>query len=331
VKPRTLGLIVTLGLILVTAPPAAKAQPAGKVWRIGYVTSQSAASTGRVSFDAFRQGLRDLGYVEGQNIVIESRWADGNYERLPTLAKELVGLNLDLIVSAGGSPAVRAAKAATTTVPIVFVTGSAVADGIVSNLARPAGNLTGFDVLADELDTKQLALLKETLPKAVRVAVLWNPLIRWQEEVRRKRLEIAAQALRVKLHFLEARHPGEIETALAAIARERSDALLVSPDPMFSSEAGRIIRWTARARLPTLYSWRIFVEGGGLMSYSADLAAIYRRAATYVDKILRGAKPADLPVEQPTKYELVINLKTAEALGLTIPPSLLLQADQVIR
>ena len=318
----------TLAGGLLTPPLAAEAQPSGKVWRIGYLSSQSAAG-GRGSLDAFRQGLRDLGYVEGQNIVIDYRWADGNYERLPTLAKELVSLNLDLIVSTGGSPTVRAAKTATTTVPIVFVTGSAVADGIVSNLARPAGNLTGFDVLAEELDTKQLALLKETLPKAVRVAVLWNPWIQWGE-VRRKRLEIAAQALRVKLRFLEAQHPGEIETAFAAIARERSDALFVSADPMFSSEAGRIVRWTARARLPTMYSWRIFVEGGGLMSYSADLAAIYRRAATYVDKILRGAKPADLPVEQPTKYELVINLKTAKALGLTIPPSLLLRADEVI-
>ncbi len=311
------------------APRAAEAQPAGKVWRIGYVTSQSAESTGRVSFDAFRQGLHDLGYVEGQNIVIESRWADADYERLPTLAKELVSLNLDLIVSGGGDPTVRAVKAATTTVPIVFITGSAVAVGIVSNLARPAGNLTGFDLLAEELYTKQLALLKETLPKVVRVAVLWNPRIAGVE-VRRKGLEIAAQALRVKLRFLEAQHPGEIETALAAIARGRSDALFVSADPMFASEAGRIIRWTARARLPTMYSWRIFAEGGGLMSYSTDLAAIYRRAATYVDKILRGAKPADLPVEQPTKYELVINLKTAKALGLTIPPAVLARADQVI-
>jgi putative ABC transport system substrate-binding protein len=323
-----LTLVLALGLL--AAPLAAKAQPAGKMWRIGYVTSQSAASTGRVSFDAFRQGLRDLGYVEGQNIVIESRWADGDYERLPTLAKELVSLNLDLIVSGGGDPTVRAVKAATTTVPIIFITGSAVAAGIVSNLARPAGNLTGFDLLAEELYTKQLALLKETLPRAVRMAVLWNPRIAGGE-VRRKGLEIAAQALRVKLRFLEAQHPGEIETALAAIVRERSDALFVSSDPMFASEAGRIIRWTTRARLPTMYSWRIFAEGGGLMSYSADLAAIYRRAATYVDRILRGAKPGDLPVQQPTKYELVINLKTARALGLTIPPSVLQQADEVIQ
>ena len=246
----------------------------------------------------------------------------------PTLAKELVSLNLDLIVSSGGAPTARAAKAATTTIPIVFVTGNAVAAGIVSNLARLAGNLTGVDLLAQDLDEKRLELLKETLPKATRVAVLWNPGT-LEGEVQRKRLEIAAQALRVKLRFLGARHPGE--TALAAIARERSDALFVSSDPMFTNEAERIIRWTARARLPTMYSWRIFAEGGGLMSYSTDLAAIYRRAATYVDKILRGAKPADLPVEQPTKYELVINLKTAKALGLTIPPSLLLHADELIQ
>jgi len=328
VLDRRAFLVAVTGSLLAAPLAAAQEYKAGKVWRIGYVTSQSAASAGRVSFDAFRQGLRDLGYVEGQNIVIESRWADGDYERLPTLAKELVSLNLDLIVSTGGTPTVRAVKAATTTVPIVFVSGNAVAEGIVSNLARPAGNLTGFEVFAEELLTKQLALLKETLPKAVRVAVLWNPRTL---EVRRKGLEIAAKALRVTLRFLEAQQPGEIETALAAIARERSDALFVSPDPMFASEAERIIRWTARARLPTMYSSRNYAEGGGLMSYSADFAAIYRRAATYVDKILKGAKPGDLPVEQPTKFELVINLKTAKALGLTIPPSLLLQADQVIQ
>jgi putative ABC transport system substrate-binding protein len=236
ISRRTFLATVASGVLLV--PLAAGAQQAGKVWRIGYLSSQSAASAGRVSFDAFRQGLRDLGYFEGQNIVIESRWADGYYERLPTLAKELVSLNLDLIVSAGGDPTVRAVKAATTTVPIVFVTGSAVAAGIVSNLARPAANLTGFDLLAEELYTKQLALLKETLPKAVRVAVLWNPRIAGGE-VRRKGLEIAAQALRVKLRFLEAQHPGEIETALAAIARDattdaREDPIMgrrLSPDP----------------------------------------------------------------------------------------------------
>jgi putative ABC transport system substrate-binding protein len=316
---------ITVGL-LATAPPVAKAQPAGKVWRIGYLSSRPAA-TSADRLDHLRQGLRDLGYVEGRNIVIEFRWAEGDYERLPALAKELVSLNLDLIVSAGGPPAARAAKAATTTVPIVFLSGRVVELGIVSNLARPAGNLTGFDMFPEGLDGKRLALLKETLPKAVRVAVLWNPAMTEGD----KRLEIAAKALRVTLRFLEARHPGEIETALAAIARERSDALLVASDPMFTSEARRIIRWTAEARLPTMYPLRSFAEGGGLMGYSADLAAIYRRAATYVDKILKGAKPGDLPVEQPTKFEFVINLKTAKALGLTIPRSVLLQADQLIQ
>jgi putative ABC transport system substrate-binding protein len=328
VKLRRLGLIVTLVLALLAAPLAVDAQQS-KIARIGYLSSQS-ASGGQEYRDAFRQGLRELGYVEGQNLVIEYRWADGNYERLPSLAKELVDLNLDLIVSTGGPPAARAAKAATTTIPVVFVSGSALEAGIVSSLARPGGNLTGFDVFAEELDGKRLELLKQMIPKAALVAILWNPGTP-EERVQRDRLDLAARMVRLKLRFVGARHPGELQAAFAAIARERADALLVSTDPMFSSWAGQIIRWTAAARLPTIYFSRSFMGGGGLMSYAPDFVAIYRRAATYVDKILKGAKPGDLPVEQPTKFELAINLKTAKALGLTIPQSLLIQADTLIQ
>jgi putative ABC transport system substrate-binding protein len=275
------------------------------------------------------QGLRELGYIEGQNLVMEYRWAGGDYERLPRLAQELVGLKPDLIFSAGGPPAARAAKAATGTIPVVFVSGNAVEAGVVSSLARPGGNLTGFDVFAEELDIKRLEILKEALPKVVRVAVLWNP-GRIEGRVARDRLESAAQAVGMKLSFVEARQPDQIETAFAAIARDRADAMLLAADPMFVGEAARFIRLAAAARRPAIYPVRIFAEGGGLMSYGADFAAIYRRAATYVDRILNGAKPGELPVEQPTKYELVINLKTASALGLMIPPSVRLRADRVI-
>ena len=318
-----------VGLALLAAPLAGEAQPAGaKAAWIGYLSSLS-ASGGQANDKAFRQGLRDLGYVEGRNLTVEYRWADGNYERLPGLAKELVALGVDLIVSVGGPTAARAAKAATTSIPIVFVSGSAVEAGIVSSLARPGGNLTGFDVLAEELDGKRLELLKEMLPKVTQVAVLWNPGTP-EEEVQRHRLDGAAPAVGVKLRFLAARNPRELDGALAALGRERAEALLVSADPMFSGEAGRIIKWTTGARLPTIHFSRIFPRGGGLASYGTDTEAIYRRAAGYVDRILKGARPGDLPVEQPTKFELVINLKTAKALGLTIPPSVLARADEVI-
>lgn len=234
-----------------------------------------------------------------------------------------------MIVSTGGPPAARAAKAATTTTPIVFVSGNSVEAGIVSSLARPGGNLTGVEAFAEELDAKRLALLKETLPRAALVAVLWNSSTP-EGKARRNRLETAAPAVGVKLRFVEARHPGELHTAFAAVARERADALLVVAEPMFTNEVERILGGAAGARLATIYSSRTFADRGGLMSYGADLAAIHRRVATYVDKILRGAKPGDLPIERPTTHELVINLKTAKALGLTVPQSVLLQADQVL-
>src|SRR5262245_54693957 len=324
-----LVLKVILTLALFAATLAVEAQPSGaKAARIGYLSSYS-ASTGQ-AHEAFRQGLRDLGYVEGRNLTVEYRWADGNYERLPGLAKELVALDVDLIVSVGGPSAARAAKAATTSIPIVFVSGAAVEAGIVSSLARPGGNLTGFDVLAEELDVKRLELLKEMLPKVTQVAVIWNPGTP-EGEAQHHRLAGVAPAMGVKLRFLAARNPRELDGALAALGRERAEALLVSADAMIGgAEAGRIITWTTGARLPTIAFDRRFPRGGGLASYGTDTAAIYRRAAGYVDRILKGARPGDLPVEQPTKFELVINLKTAKALGLTIPPSVLVRADQVI-
>jgi len=328
-RSSRLVLAVTLTIGLLAAPLAVEAQPPGaKAARIGYLSSQS-ASGGLAADEAFRQGLRDLGYVEGRNLTVEYRWADGNYERLPGLAKELIALGVDLIVSVGGPTAARAAKAATTSIPIVFVSGSAVEAGIVSSLARPGGNLTGFDVLLEELDVKRLELLKDMLPKVTQVAVLWNPGTA-EGEVRHHRLDGAARAVGVKLRFLTARNPRELDGALAALGRERAGALLVSADPMFGAETGRIIKWTTGARLPTIHFSRIFPQGGGLASYGVDVEAIYRRAAGYVDRILKGARPGDLPVQLPTTFELVINRKAARALGLTIPPSVLARADEVI-
>jgi putative ABC transport system substrate-binding protein len=312
----------------IAAPLAAGAQPAAGVYRIGYLASLSAAG-GETQFDAFRQGLRDLGYVEGRTIVIETRWAEGNYERLPSLAMELIRLRPDLIVSAGGPPAARALKSATRTIPIVFVSGSVMAAGIVSNIARPGGNLTGFEVFAEELDVKRLELLKETLPNAARVVVLWNP-GNVEERLQRQPLQAAAHTRGIRLRFVEARNPGDIEPAFNVMARERADAVLVSADPMFTSEYRRMVELATRARLPAMYPFRSFAEAGGLMSYGTELFVVYRNAAKYVDRILKGANPGDLPVEQPTKFEFVVNLKTAKALGLTIPQSLLLRADRIV-
>ena len=319
----------SLALGLLGVPVAANAQPSGKGYRIGLLGSAS-ASANRLRVDAFRQGLRDLGYTEGRNITIEYRWADGHYDRLPDLAKELVNSNPELIVSTGGRPTVVALRATTKTLPIVFLTVDPLAEGMVLDLARPGGNLTGLDVFSAELDTKRLRILKETLPTVTRIAVLWNP-GNPSGVPQRNRTEIAAHALGLQLHLAEARLPSEVDTAFAAMARERPDALLVLNDAMLDGQRQRLVHLAAQARLPAMYQWREFAEGGGLMSYGADLPQMYRRAATYVDKILKGAKPADLPVEQPTKYELVINLKTANALGLTIPQSILLLADRVIR
>jgi ABC-type uncharacterized transport system substrate-binding protein len=315
---------------LLAAPLAADAQQARKVPRIGWLPVNLAAAPHNL--EPFRQGLRDLGYVEGRDLVIETRDAEAKLERLPALAAELVALKVDVIV-APGTPQALAAKKATRTIPIVFV-GAAdpVADGLVTSLARPGGNATGSSNFASELVGKRLELLKQAVPGVSRVAVLWQPgaVAERVEKNILKAAEVAARALEVRPQFVEARGPDDLDRALSDMTRARAGALTVLPSAMFVSERRRLVDLAAKNRLPAVYGSREFVDAGGLMSYGPNIADLNRRAATYVDKILKGAKPADLPVERPTKFEVVINLKTARALGLTIPPSLLQRADQVI-
>ncbi len=316
------------------APLAASAQQAAKVPRIGYlVTGSPESPETRAVLAAFRQGLREHGYVEGQNIVIEYRAAEGKMERLPDLAAELAALKVDLIV-APNTPAARAARQATTTIPIVApVMGDPIGDGLVASLARPGGNITGLTFLGPELVPKRLQVFKEALPKVSRVAALWHPGAfgeRTNQEML-KGTEAAARTLGVHLQFAEVGGADDFDRAFSTMTRERADALIVFPGPMLFNERKRIVGLAAKHRLPSMFSAREFVELGGLISYGASIADLIRRAATHVDKILKGAKPGDLPVEQPTKFELVINLKTAKALGLTIPKSLLQRADEVIQ
>jgi putative ABC transport system substrate-binding protein len=313
---------------LLAAPLAAEAQAPAKVSRIGFLSGQSPTDLAR-QLEAFRQGLRELGYVEGRNIAIEYRFAEGQPERLPALAAELVRLKVDIIVTSG-TPAPLAAKQATTTIPIVFaVSNDAVAEDVVSSLARPGGNITGLTSIATEVVGKQLELLKEIAPKVSRVAVLRNPRNKGHPLTLRQ-AEGAAQVLGLQLHIMQAGSPAEIDAAFAAMRSERAGGILVLRDPLFLGQRTQIAALAAKSRLPAAYGFREAAEAGGLIAYGASVPFMYRSAATYVDKILRGAKPVDLPVEQPTKFELVINLKTAKALGLTIPPSLLQRADQVI-
>jgi putative ABC transport system substrate-binding protein len=326
---RTGGLIFILVLGLLAAPFAAEAQQPAKVPRIGYLSVLSPTDNPHL-LEAFRQGLRELGYVEGQNIAIEYRFAEGRPERLPALAAELVRLKVDVIVTAA-PPAPEAAKQATSTIPIVVAnTGDPVAEGLVASLARPGGNITGLSSISPEVVGKQLELFKEVAPKVSRVAVLQNPNNHAHPSVLRQ-AEGAARALGVQLHILQARTPPEIDAAFAAMRSQRAGGVLVLRDSLFFAQRTQIVALAAKSRLPAVYGIREEAEAGGLMSYGANLAANYRRAATYVDKILKGAKPADLPVEQPTRFELVINGKTAKALGLTIPQSVLIRADQIIQ
>ena len=315
---------------LLAAPLAAEAQPAGKVPRVGYLSPGSSSDPGRQRrFDAFRQGLRELGYVEGQNIAIESRWAEGNYDRHPGHAAELVRLKVDVIVAVGG-PASQAAQQATRTIPIVMsVVIDPIGSGLVATAAHPGGNVTGLTMMTTNLIGGQLEALKEVVPKVSQVALLWNPTNPGSAPQLRE-VEAAARVLGVRLQALEVRVLREIDSAFAAITRERAGALLVLADGMLTNQRKQIAELAAERRLPAAYPQREFVEAGGLMAFSANPLDLERRAATYVDKILRGARPGDLPIEQPTKLDLVINLKTAKALGLTIPPSVLLRADQVI-
>ncbi len=329
---RHSALVVTLALGLLAAPLAADAQQGGKAHRIGLLLpgSPPAPSASLPTLDAFLQGLRELGYVEGRNVAIEYRWAGGKLEPLQDLAAELVRLNVDVIVTSTFR-AIQAAKKATSTIPIVMATvGDPVVTGLVASLARPGGNITGLSLLAPELAGKRLELLKETLPGLSRVAVLWNSASPAMGYTFRE-TRVAAEQLGVKLQSLEVQgDPTDFERAFALVIKERPDGLFVTLDAFTSLHRGRIAELAARHRLPAIYELREYVDAGGLMAYGPSSRDLWRRAATYVDKILKGAKPADLPVEQPTKFELIINLKTAKALGLTIPQSVLMRADQVI-
>jgi putative ABC transport system substrate-binding protein len=315
---------------LLAAPLAAGGQPAGRVYRLGVLSLASAAPADPTGFlNRLTTSLRELGYVEGQNLVMERRSAEGMIDRLPGLARELVQLRVDVIVAVS-TAAIRPAKDATSTIPIVMFGGSdPVADGIVASLARPGGNITGVLIAAEvTLAGKRLELIKKAVPRAMRIALLApdDPSAQTQVQEAQK----AASALGVKL-IVAAVRGGDYDRAFAAMAAERAGALLVLASPILNRDRTRIIDLAAKHRLPAVYQWREHVEEGGLMAYGGSLSGLSRRAAAYVDRILKGAKPGDLPIEQPTKFELVVNLKTAKALGLTIPQSVLLQADEVIR
>jgi putative ABC transport system substrate-binding protein len=321
-------LFALLTIFLLAAPLMTEAQAPTKVPRIGFLSPLSLAADTRL--ESFLQGLRELGYVDGQTIVIEFRFAEGKPERLAALAAELGGLKVEVIV-ATAQASTEAAKRATGTIPIVFaVVGDPVGVGLVASLARPGGNITGLASVAPDVVGKQLQLLKEVAPKISRVAILLNPNNPGHPVVLRQ-AETAARALGIQLQVLHARTPAEIDAAFVAMRGQGAGGVLVGRDALVLVQRTQIAALAAKGRLPAVYGFRENAEAGGLMAYGASVSAMYRRAATYVDKILKGAKPGDLPVEQPTKFELVINLKTAKALGLTIPPSLLQRADEVIQ
>jgi putative ABC transport system substrate-binding protein len=308
------------------APVAASAQQAGKVWRIGLVRGAPAPAA---EIDALRQSLRELGYVEGQNLSIELRWADGNEDRLPSLVADLISSRVDVIV-ASAPAATRAAKQATTTIPIVMVTvADPLAFGFIQSLARPGGNITGLVFMHPQLSGKRLELLKAAVPSLSRLAVLWNGANPYKA-VDMKEVETAAAASGVTLESLPVERPHDLDSAFRSAKQAHADALLTLEDPFTIAHRARIVELARTHAMPALYGRKVYVDAGGLMSYGPDPIEQYRRAAVYVDRIFKGAKPSDLPVEQPTKFDLVINLKAARALGLTIPPSLLARADQVV-
>jgi putative ABC transport system substrate-binding protein len=319
-------LLITVLLITFVS---AEAQQPKKIPRIGFLATVS-PSTISARVEAFRQGLRELGYVEGKNIVIEYRYAEGKLDRLPALAAELVRLKVDVIVTAAPPPT-RAAKEATATIPIVMgFDDDPVGSGFVASLARPGGNVTGLSTLSPEISGKQLELLKEIIPKLSRLAVLGTSTRPGNEQSLRE-TELAAGAFGVKLQSLDVRTVQDIETAFRAASKGRAEALLVLGGPVFNSQRTQVVDLAARNRLPAIYARPEFVEDGGLMNYGVSINDLLSRAATYVVKILKGAKPADLPVEQPTKFELIINLKAAKQIGLTIPPNVLARANRVIK
>ena len=324
---RTIMVLALSAMLLALCASAEAQQPT--IPRIGFLIASSPSAIAP-RMDAFQEGLRELGYVEGKNVFIERRYADGKSDHLPALAAELVGLKVDVIVSSGPT-ATRPAKGATSTIPIVMTfDDDPVGSGFVASLARPGGNITGLSTLSPELSGKQLELLKEIVPKLSRVAVIGTSARQGTAQALNE-MELAAGTFKVKLQFLDVQNPKDIETAFRATSKGRADALLVLQSPVFNSHRAEIADLAIKRRLPATYPRREFVEDGGLMSYGVNFLDLDRRAAVFVDKILKGTKPADLPVEQPTKFEFVINLKAAKQIGLTIPPNVLVRADKVIK
>jgi putative tryptophan/tyrosine transport system substrate-binding protein len=325
----TVGGIVTLTLSLLAAPVITEAQQASNIWRIAFLGAES-PSTNQHFLDAFRQGLRELGYVEGQNMILEARWAAGSNARFPDLVAELVRLKVHVMLAIS-TPAAVAAKHGTQTIPIVFIAGDPFGSGLVPSLAQPGGNVTGLSTaLAEEFPGKWLELLREAVPNVFQVAVLWNP----TNPANARSLTVLqgqAQRLGVTLQPQAVQDPSQFDSVFAMMATERTQGLVVLIDPLTVRYRAQIVDLAAKNRLPAMYGFREFVEAGGLLAYGPNVAELCRRATTYVDKILKGTKPGDLPVEQPTKIELVINLKTAKVLGITMPPSLLLLANEVIQ
>ena len=329
IQNRKLAGMITLVLTFAMCGAVAQAQQPTNLPRIGYLTTPSPSAVAART-EAFRQGLRELGYVERKNIVIEYRYAEGKFDRLPDLVAELVRLKVDVIVT-GGPLVTRAAKAATSTIPIVMgFDNDPVGSGFVASLARPGGNITGLSTLAPELSGKRLELLKETVPRLSRVAVLGNSTEPGNAQVLRE-VQLAARAFGVQLQYLEVQDPKEIETAFRAASKGRAEAVMVMGSSIFVSQRIQIAELAVKSRLPTTYTRPEYVEAGGLMTYGPNINDLFRRAATYVDKILKGRTPADLPVEQPMKFEFIINLRAAKQIGLTIPPNVLVRADKVIR
>jgi len=318
-----------LAVFLVVGVGLAQAQQPKKVSRIGFLSATSPSAIAART-EALRQGLRELGYVEEKNIVIEYRYAEGNLDHLSELAAEMVRLKVDVIVSAG-PPVTRAAKQATVTIPIIMAfDNDPVGNGFVASLARPSGNITGLSTHYPEISGKQVELMKEIVPRLARVAVFGNSIQPGNPQALRE-TELAAGALGVQLQYLDIRSPKDIETVFRAASKGRADAVLVLGNIVVTSHPKKFVELSAKSRLPAIYWNPEFVEAGGLMTYSVSITDLYQRAATYVDKILKGAKAADLPVEQPTKFEFIINLKAAKQIGLTIPPNVLARADKVIK
>jgi ABC-type uncharacterized transport system substrate-binding protein len=321
--------ILTISVLLLALSFPAQAQQPTKIPRIGILTTFS-PSVVAARIEGFRQGLRELGYVEGKNIVIEWRSADGNNDRLPTLASELVGLKVDVIVSPGPT-ATRAFKEATSTIPIVMAQDTdPVGSGFVASLARPGGNITGLATLAPEMSGKQLELLKEIVPKLSRVAVIGNSTIPGNAQALRETV-LAAGAYEIYLRYLDVTDPKDIEATFRAAAKGRADGLLVLGNPYLNAQRKQVVELAVKHRLPATYTRPEYIDAGGLMYYGTNYPDLFRRAATYVDKILKGAKPGDLPIEQPKKFELIINLKAAKQIGVTVPPNVLTRADKVIK